>query len=200
MRKILIALALLLAPALASAVTVSSTTASTNGTPPLLLQPKESLTYTEAGTFTGRIELQKSKNLINWEPLAISTTNNAGGTFTGVIYNDETPTYYRWKGSTITAGSFVTTLADNDDLVAQFNNLKGVPVLKLHDETIRTDYRINTGGLTIESALGLRWDNVRITTGTTSPGVAGVLAFDTAWTLWVSTGTTATQWVKIGAQ
>ncbi len=142
MKRILVTLVLLLAVTSAHAVTVSSTTASLNGTPALLLQPNESLTYKITGTFTGRIVLQKSRNQQAWTPLDISTTNNAGGIYTGVVSNDDHPYYFRWQASTITAGSFVTELTDNDDFVKQEVGLKKAPVLKIHDESVRFPQRV----------------------------------------------------------
>lgn len=142
MKRLFAFIALMLLGSAAYAVTVSSTTASLTGTPPLYLHPRESLTYTVSGTFTGRTEIQKSRNLQVWEPVGISTTNNAGGTFTGVIFNDNYPGYFRFQASTITAGSFVTELRDNDDQVAQMNNRKGVPTVRFFDDTMRLSSRI----------------------------------------------------------
>lgn len=137
MKRLIVAFAFMLMGGLAHAVTVSSTSAAMGGRPPLYLFPSESLSYSETGDFTGRIEIQRSFDGINFEPIGISTTNNEAGTFSGEVYNGDKAAYFRWYVSTVTAGSFTSQLSDRDDLYGEFTNTKGVPVIQLHDETTR---------------------------------------------------------------
>jgi hypothetical protein len=155
MKRLLASLILLAAFAVpVHAVTVSSASASMGGRPPLLLFPNESLTYSETGTFTGRIELQKSLDGVNFVPIGISTVNNAGGTFTGVVRNDQYQAYYRWLVSTVTAGSFVSVLYDNDDYVGQIVNLKNQPLVRMSDDTFAITGALTTSGdLTVSGNL-----------------------------------------------
>ena len=146
-RSFLIACALLVAGVSAShAVIISSVTASITPTASLLLHPKESLTYTLSGTFTGRAVLEKSDDGTNYE-LVLSSTNNSNATKTGVVFADRHPTYYRWRGSTITAGSFVFGLRDNDDLVDELHNRKGEVLIKYTDDGVQIKGNLSSQGV-----------------------------------------------------
>lgn len=119
------------------AMTISSVTASIVPTPALLLQPKESLTYTLTGTFTGTAVLERSFDGTNYE-IVLSSVNNSNATKTGKVFSDDRTTYYRWRGSTITAGSFGFKLQDDDNFVSEVKNRKGDQLIQYNDESVIT--------------------------------------------------------------
>lgn len=169
------------------AATVSTTTALAGPSDALLLQKNETLTYTITGTFTGEAFIEKSVDMTNWAPVGISTTNNAGGTVTGTLYSLNKVSLFRWNGSTITAGAFIFTLADNDDFVSEQLNNKHIPVTQTYDESFR-----------INGSLGLL-QTYSISTST--PIFIGQIAFDTNYDVYVASGTdNPTQWIKVGGQ
>lgn len=103
----------------------------------LILNPNESLTYTLTGNATGVMQLQKSLDGSNYTTI-ISSTNNSGGTLTGVDYSQQVTSFYRWSASTMTgSGSFTVTLDDNDDFVNQISNNKKVSSVQFYDDTVR---------------------------------------------------------------
>lgn len=213
MKRLIFASLIILAGVSASqAVTVSSTTRSLNGTPPLRVEPNESFIYSiGSSTFTGKINLQRSRNLQNWEPVGISTTNHVSGAFTDTFYNDERVSYYRWQASTITAGQFDTTLTDSQDLVAETKNHKKVPILQVFDDELKV-----LGALTVTGAGTFgsgSFTTIDASTSTSAPtqstaprsATVGVtpthqwqfIINTTDSEVCLATGTTNTTWVKV---
>ncbi len=114
--------------------TISSTTVN-KFTPSLLLRPHESLTYTLTGTATGQATIEKSRNNQEFSPAGVSVTGAGVLSSTGKLYSDEQTLYFRIRLSTITAGSFVLTMYDNDDVVQEFKNNKGIPIVVISDDS-----------------------------------------------------------------
>lgn len=141
MKKILGILAVIGSLALAGpvfAVTVSSTTSNVAILPPILIQANETVGYSVSGTSTGTITLQISRNGQDYTETGISFVGTGSiGSNSGIIYAGDTSAYFRWNVSTITAGSFVTSLTDRDDPVGEFKSNKKVSVFQIYDETIR---------------------------------------------------------------
>lgn len=77
-----------------------------------------------------------SGNRTSWKN--VGTAYDATGVISesGSIFSDNDETYYRMLVTTITAGSFVCAFADVNDKVFELKNNKGVPVVKVYDESI----------------------------------------------------------------
>ncbi len=168
MKKIIAALAIMLglsAPLMA--ITISTTTAGIAPTTALLLQKNESLDWSISGTFTGVTRIEKSIDGTNFAPVGISTTNNAVSTLTGTLYSGAGIGFYRWNASTITAGSFVYSMSDNDDFVTEQLNNKNVPITQTYDDT----FRIN-GGQVVSGPIKIG-DNVLGSAVTAAVGTNG---------------------------
>lgn len=130
-------------------VTITSQTITTPGAS-LLLNKNESLTYTLTGTATGQILIEKSLDGTNYSAAGVSVTGSGPVSTTGTLYSGDKNTYFRWRASTMTAGpsgSFVATIYDNDDVVQEFKNNKGVPIFIISD-----DKTLINGGLVATSA------------------------------------------------
>lgn len=115
--------------------TISSTTAS-YASKDLSLNKNESLTWTITGTATGTVVIQRSGNRESWRSLGTAQSATGVISASGSLFSDEDETYYRMLVTTITAGSFVCALADVNDKVVEIKNNKGVPVIKVYDESI----------------------------------------------------------------
>lgn len=114
---------------------IASTTASYMSKD-LSLNKGESLLWTLTGTATGTVLIQKSGNRTHWNNVGSSYVSDGPISETGYIFSDKDETYFRFLVSTITAGTFVCTMADVNDPVFSLNNNKGVPVVKVYDESI----------------------------------------------------------------
>lgn len=199
MKKALIAIVAVLGFCLpAAAVTLSSTTAKSGPVPALHLHPDETLTYTLTGTFTGTAYIEKSFDGTNWKPVGISSTNNSGATLTGTLASGKSATLYRWNGSTIAAGSFIFTMADNDDIVEEVKNNKKVPVTQTKDDSFNVLGRITSTGSLSSTFLIL---SSTFSIATTTPTAAGQIALDSNFDVYVSSGNQSpSQWIKVSGQ
>jgi hypothetical protein len=125
----------------AGQVSVSiSSTSSAYYSAPLMLQPRESLGYKITGTATGTVIIEHSQTGRDYSSTGVSSVNIWGSTTTGNI-NTDVRDFFRFRVTTITAGTFNLTLTDNDDFVQEALNLKGLPVLKVYDESVRLEGR-----------------------------------------------------------
>lgn len=126
----------------AKASTVSATISSATAvrfTDALLLGPHESLTYSLTGTATGQALIEKSNNASNWIPTEVSVNATGNPSTTGKLYSDSQTSYFRIRVTTITAGtsgSFILTMYDNDDVVQEFKNNKGIPIVVISDDSM----------------------------------------------------------------
>lgn len=166
MKKILGFLALLVMGSISTAwgVTVSSTTPNVAILPYIYLQPHESLTYSLTGTATGTALIQVSRDGVNFSPTGIKKVATGAVSESGVITNGEGLGYFRFYVSTITAGSFITSLTDNDDFVAEFRSNKKAPNFQVYDESFRMLNRlvaIPGPQVIMSSTTALNADNMR---------------------------------------
>lgn len=123
---------------LAWAASVGTTFVASGTTSALRLERKESLGYYISGTFTGTVYLERSFDAVNYAPVpAVTVTNNTGGRNTGVVRTDDSAAYFRFRASTITAGSMVVRLDDRPDFVSEVTNLKREPVVKYYDNNVQ---------------------------------------------------------------
>jgi hypothetical protein len=132
--------ALVLSSSAAGAAVMSasiSSTSASNLSGLLHLQPKESLTWTVTGTATGTVVIDWSTNLQQWNDAGVSVVGVGPVSRSGVLHTGPQEAWYRFRVSTITAGTFVVSMADNDDFVAEWRNNKGQPILRIFDETIK---------------------------------------------------------------
>lgn len=153
----------------AKAVTVSATISSTTIATPsgsLMLNKNESLTYTLTGTATGQIRIEKTETGDNWAPTGIAVTGAGVVSATGKLYSGDRTTFYRWRASTMSAGSFVVTLYDNDDVVQEFKNNKNIPIVVI------TDDALTVSGTVVASSSSLSASTLNSPT-INSPTVAG---------------------------
>lgn len=176
-------------------VTITSQTLTTPGAS-LYLNKNESLTYALTGTATGFILLEKSFNASNFAPTGISVTGSGPVSATGKLYSGSQSTYYRWRASTMTAGatgtgSFVTSLYDNDDVVQEFKNNKGIPIVIISDDStaISGTLTASSGTITNLNATGGIISGVTVTNPNlngvflTSATLSGPLTLTTASTI-----------------
>lgn len=159
----------LVAKAQAASVTksISSTTFSGGlaASDPLLVQPRESFNYSLTGGATGTIHLEQSVDGQNYTVIFSSVNNSATGSRTGTEFAGERQTWFRFRASTMTgAGTFVVTLTDNDDFVAELRNNKKIPIIQFWDDTIRF---LNNKGII--------WNDVIPSTATDSRSVGGAV-------------------------
>ena len=92
-----------------------------------------------------------------------------------------------------------------DDLVLNTDNLRGSDLVARVTTSASTPNVaftgvVNSSTMTISGSQGLRFQTATITAASTVPAAAGILALDSAYVLYVSTGTGAGAWVKIGGQ
>ncbi len=145
LQKLAVALLLMGASAtLAHSASYTATISSTSlgSVQALLLSPHESLTYSITGTSTGTAIVEKSQNASNWERITSVVAAGAVSS-SGQLYSGDKNLYYRIRASTMTAGTFVFTIADNNDLVQQFFNWKNNPILSLYDDGLNVDANLN---------------------------------------------------------
>lgn len=136
-KKILGFIGALLISGSAWAVTVSSTTPNVAILDSIFVQPNETLTYSLTGTATGTALIQVSRDGVNYEPTGVQAVGTGAVSETGTLAPGDKAAYYRWYISTITAGSFVTSLYDNDDFTAEIRNNKGQPNVQIYDDSFR---------------------------------------------------------------
>lgn len=125
-------------PAMAETVstTISSTSASYNSSV-LYVGPGETASWTLSGTATGTVSLMGSRNGYSYSD-TISTAVGAGAVSASGVVRAGTRGYWlRYTVSTITAGSFVCALADQDDKYKEFANGNGRVSLSLYDDSVR---------------------------------------------------------------
>lgn len=199
------------------AAVISTTTANAGPQAVISLNSNESLTYSISGTFTGTAIIESSRDMTNWRPVGISTTNNSGSTLVGTIYAGPNPNNYRWNGTTITAGSFVYTMSDNDDFVAEQLNNKKVPVTQTYDDSFRVlgDITVTgsvsaTGGISDPDLGDATADSLTVpfivfsstfSIATTTPTFVGQMALDSNYDVYVASGNSSpSQWIKVGGQ
>lgn len=143
MKKLIIAILAvfaLSAPSFAEIIYNSTNTAIALN--PLYLRAGESLTYESSGTYTGTVLLEKSRDSVNYEPIGISTANQVDNAFTGTIYNGDEGQFFRFRISTITAGTVEAYLYDRDDLVNFIKNRKSVEKVYAYDDTVRLNTKL----------------------------------------------------------
>jgi len=143
-KKFLIATAALIALSGPSfATTITQTLSSIAGSSPLMLAKGESLLWTITGTATGTIRVQRSETMQQWDNVGSAMVSAGVISQSGTIFNDKPTMNYRFWVSTRTAGSFVCTMADVNDLVGTIKNLKEFPVVKIYDESITITGDVN---------------------------------------------------------
>ncbi len=114
----------------------------------------------------------------------VASAQAAATKFTDVNCRNLTVTGTLTSGGCTCTNISTTTLTAND-LVANF----GVATSTI---TVST--------MTVSGAQGLRTAQGHITAASTVPAAAGILAHDSSWILYISTGTGAGAWVKVGGQ
>jgi len=198
LRSLLIALALVSLGAVARAATVTVTIASTTASKvsgPLLMQKGEAFDYTVTGTATGTVILEKSVKGLQYDPTGTSVRNIWGSTSTASVYTDGTA-YFRFRVSTITAGSFVLTLADTDDFVQSFKNHKNQNILNLYDDSVRVPGALYvTGATNLTGAMALSGAVTATSlaaSGNVTAAKVGIGNTSPVGLLQISTGTSAT--------
>lgn len=102
----------------------------------LLLQARESMDYSMVGPATGTIHLEKSLDGVNYNVILTSVCAGGSATLSGTQYAGEIPAFFRFRVSTQTAGTFVTTLVDDDDFVGELRNNKKVASVTFTDERV----------------------------------------------------------------
>ncbi len=118
----------------------------------ILLQPHESLSYSLGGVATGTIRIERTETGENWTPISgVSFTGAGLVSQSGTLASGDRSAYYRWKATTMTAGGFVATIADNDDFVSESKNRKGKSTFQLYDETVRIYANENVYGLLLST-------------------------------------------------
>ena len=206
----------LILPTTAGAVTVSKsfTTHSTAGTP-LLVFGGESLTFTVSGTFSGTVYVQRSDNGSDYRNTSVyfSGVNLSSSAVIYATGQLGKPEYYRVYCSTHQSGTIVTALADVNDQVRTFPNLKGVTALEIDDDGIQIPGTLSVVGA--ESHLAPVMVSTSATSGfsigfcgafqslPTSGYAKGCIVLqgsDNAVYVATATVTNVAHWVKVGAQ
>lgn len=162
----------------AKAVTVTDTISSTSLTgQSLLLMKNESLTYSLTGTCTGTILIEKSENARDYRSVGVSVTGTGSVSSSGKLYSGDRVTYFRWRASTVTAGSFTAVLYDNDDVVQEFKNNKNFPIVLIDDGgvTVSGTLVASSATLTATTLTSPTLNSPTLVTATiTSPTVTGM--------------------------
>ena len=205
MKRLALTLGILLSVSMANAASfsasITSTTFAANSpTVALRISGNETASYSVSGAFTGTLYMEKSRDNIRWERIAVSTANNVSGSYTGIVYGEAFPEWLRFRVSTITVGTITASIYDNDDFVSDIKNLKGDSVVSFYDETVRI-----TGGVQATSTSNLNGYFSILqstaprssTVGVTPPAAWTLIANTTDNELCVSTGATASTWVRV---
>lgn len=190
------------APVKAATVNKTFTTHSQAGGS-LLVMGGEQFSFSVSGSFVGTVQLQRSRNGADFvDVVGLSET----GAYSANLQSPAAPgqrTYYRVFCSTHTSGSIVTSLADVNDVVQEFDNHKGVAVLTIYDDGVTatiTAGTIDTAPLATDSVTNAKIINGAVDSSklATASVDTGRLATDSVTNVKIINGAVDTLKIKVG--